>query len=211
MLAAEPRGLRRGALVPARLTVLSGPSAVGKSTVASRLRRTCPGIWQSVSVTTRPPRPGEKNGREYYFVTDAEFARMAAAGELLEAACFAGNRYGTPRAPVQERLDARAPALLEIDVAGARQVRAAFPDALLIFLAPPSWEELERRLTGRNTESPEAMSRRLEAARSELAASGEFDITLVNTSVEEVSDQLVALLLAQYGNAGPGPAEQGIH
>ena len=218
MLAAEPRGLCRGAPapVPARLTVLSGPSAVGKSTVAARLRSECPWIWQSVSVTTRAPRPGEMDGREYFFVTEAEFERMAAAGELLESAQFAGNRYGTPRTPVQQRIDQQAPALLEIDVAGARQVRAAVPDSLLIFLAPPSWAELERRLAGRNTESPEAASRRLEAARIELAASDEFDITLVNTSVEDVCDQLIALMLAQYGSAihgdaGPDLARQGSH
>jgi len=206
MLAAESRAQRRGAPVAARLTVLSGPSAVGKSTVAARLRLECPWIWQSVSVTTRPPRPGEIDGREYFFVTEPEFERMAAAGELLESAQFAGNRYGTPRAPVQQRIDQQQPSLLEIDVAGARQVRAAVPDSLLIFLAPPSWEELERRLIGRNTESPEAVTRRLEAARIELAASGEFDITLVNTSVEDVCDQLIALILAQYGNAGHGSA-----
>jgi guanylate kinase len=148
------------------------------------------------------------DGREYFFVTDAEFERMAATGELLESARFAGNRYGTPRAPVQQRIDQKAPALLEIDVAGARQVRAAVPDALLIFLAPPSWQELERRLIGRNTESPEEVSRRLEAARIELAASDEFDITLVNTSVEDVCDQLIALMLAQYGSAVHGDAGQ---
>jgi guanylate kinase len=210
MLAAEPRGLRRGAPAPARLTVLSGPSAVGKSTVAARLRDQCPWIWQSVSVTTRPPRPGELNGREYFFVSEQEFETMAARGELLESARFAGNRYGTPRAPVQQRLDQGKPALLEIDVAGARQVRAAVPDSLLIFMAPPSWAELERRLIGRNTESPEAISRRLAAARTEMAASDEFDITLVNTSVQDVCDQLVALMLAQYGNAGQGLADHGI-
>lgn len=210
MLAAEPRGLRRGAPAPARLTVLSGPSAVGKSTVAARLRSQCPWIWQSVSVTTRPPRPGEMNGREYFFVSEREFEAMAGRGELLESAQFAGNRYGTPRAPVQQRLDQGKPALLELDVAGARQVRAAVPGSLLIFMAPPTWEELERRLIGRNTESPEAMSRRLEAARIEMAASDEFDITLVNTSVEDVCDQLVALMQAQYGNAGPDLAKRGI-
>jgi guanylate kinase len=176
--------------------------------VAARLRVQCPWIWQSVSVTTRAPRPGEQNGREYYFVSDAEFEAMAEAGELLESARFAGNRYGTPRVPVEQRIDAGVPALLEIDVAGARQIRAAVPDSLLIFLAPPSWEELERRLVGRNTESPEAVSRRLEAARSELAASGEFDITLVNTSVEDVCEQLVALISAQYGSAGRDLARQ---
>ncbi len=210
MLAAEPRGLRRGAPAPARLTVLSGPSAVGKSTVAARLRSQCPWIWQSVSVTTRPPRPGEMNGREYFFVSEREFEAMAGRGELLESAQFAGNRYGTPRAPVQQRLDQGKPALLELDVAGARQVRAAAPGSLLIFMAPPSWDELKRRLIGRNTESPEAISRRLEAARIELAASDEFDITLVNTSVRDVCAQLVALMQAQYGNAGQDLAEQGI-
>jgi guanylate kinase len=210
MLAAEPRGLRRGAPAPARLTVLSGPSAVGKSTVAARLRSECPWIWQSVSVTTSPPRPGEVNGREYFFVTEPEFESMAARGELLESARFAGNRYGTPRAPVQERLDQGKPALLEIDVAGARQVRAAVPGALLVFMAPPSWEELERRLVSRNTESAEAISRRLEAARTEMAASDEFDITLVNTSVRDVARQLVALMRAQYGDTAPDLAEQGI-
>jgi guanylate kinase len=135
---------------------------------------------------------------------------MAARGELLESARFAGNRYGTPRAPVQERLDQGKPALLEIDVAGARQVRAAVPGALLVFMAPPSWEELERRLVSRNTESAEAISRRLEAARTEMAASDEFDITLVNTSVRDVAKQLVALMRAQYGDTAPDLAEQGI-
>ncbi len=177
--------------------MLSGPSGVGKSTVVARMRETCPLIWQSVSVTTRSPRPGEAEGREYYFVGDSEFDAMVAAGELLEWAQFAGNRYGTPRAPVLDRLAAGTPALLEIDVAGARQVRTAVPGALLIFLAPPSWDELVRRLSGRRTEPPELVERRLEAARLELAADSEFDITLVNTSVEEVCGQLVALIMAQ--------------
>jgi len=209
MLAAEPRRFCHAAPSLARLTVLSGPSAVGKSTVAARLRTRCPWVWQSVSVTTRPPRAGEVEGREYYFVSEQEFERMAAGGELLESARFAGNRYGTPRAPVQQRLDQQAPALLEIDVAGARQVRAVVPEALFIFLAPPSWAELERRLASRNTESPEAMTQRLAAARAELAASDEFDITLVNTSVEDVCDQLVALMRAQYGKAGTDLSLQG--
>jgi guanylate kinase len=154
-----------------------------------------------VSVTTRRPRPGEVTGREYFFVSDQEFDGMLARGELLESAHFAGHRYGTPRAPVQERLDQGASALLEIDVQGARQVREAVPDLLLVFLAPPSWAELVRRLTLRDTESREVIEARLAAARTELAADGEFDITLVNTSVEHVCGQLVALVSAQQAQA----------
>jgi guanylate kinase len=149
-----------------------------------------------VSVTTRPPRPGEADGREYHFVTDAEFDRLVAEGELLEWARFAGNRYGTPAAPVREKVAGGVPALLEIDIEGARQVRQAMPAALLVFLAPPSWDELVRRLTGRGTEPPEVIGRRLEVARAELAAGSEFDVTLVNTSVEAVRRQLVSLMLA---------------
>jgi guanylate kinase len=154
-----------------------------------------------VSVTTRQPRPGEVDGREYFFVSDLEFDSMLARGELLESAQFAGNRYGTPRAPVQERLDEGASALLEIDVQGARQVREAVPGSLLVFLAPPSWDELVRRLTRRDTESRDVIDARLAAARVELAAGDEFDITLVNTSVEFVCGQLVALLTAQQAHA----------
>jgi len=149
----------------------------------------------SVSVTTRPSRPGEAGGREYHFVSDSEFDRMLRHGELLEWAQFAGNRYGTPRAPVMRRLAEGIPALLEIDLAGARQVRHAIPSALLIFLAPPSWDELVRRLTARGTEPPEVISRRLQAARAEMAADSEFDVTLVNTSVDDVCRQLVTLML----------------
>lgn len=177
-----------------RLTVLSGPSGVGKSTVIAEIRKICPEIWISVSVTTRRPRPGEVDGREYHFVDDAEFDRLIDTGALLEWAPFAGNRYGTPRAPLAERLEAGLSALLEIDVAGARQVRQAAPDARLVFLAPPSWDELVRRLTGRGTEPPEVLARRLAAAQDELAAAPEFDITLVNTSVQDVCRQLISLM-----------------
>jgi guanylate kinase len=176
--------------------VLSGPSGVGKSTVVASLRRLYPQVWLSVSVTTRAPRPGEVDGCEYHFISDSEFEQMVRNDELLEWATFAGNKYGTPKRPVAQKLREGVPALLEIDLAGARQVRRAVPGALLVFLAPPSWKELVRRLTSRRTEPPEAVARRLEAARVELAAEPEFDVTLVNTSVEEVCRRLVALMLA---------------
>jgi guanylate kinase len=163
--------------------------------VVARIREAYPQIWLSVSVTTRPPRPGEVDGREYHFVCEEKFAKLIADGELLEWARYSGYLYGTLRAPVDEKLAAGVSPLLEIDVQGARQVRHAMPGALLVFLAPPSWDELVRRLTGRGTEQPEAVTRRLETARAELAAEDEFDVTLVNTSVDEVCQRLVALML----------------
>lgn len=178
----------------ARLTVLSGPSGVGKGSVVAEIRRHHPSVWLSVSVTTRSPRPGETDGVEYHFVSRAEFDRMVAAGELLEHAEYAGNCYGTPRQPVEDRLAAGLPALLEIELQGARQVRTAMPEAQFVFLAPPSWDELVRRLVGRGTEDDETIRARLDAAKVELEAEKEFDVVIVNDRVERAAKELVALL-----------------
>jgi len=178
----------------ARLTVLSGPSGVGKDSVIEFIRVRAPWVWLSVSVTTRRMRDNEVDGVHYHFVTRTEFERLVEGGQLLEWADFAGNLYGTPRGPVQARLGAGHPVLLKIDLQGARQVRAAMPGARLVFLAPPSWAELERRLIGRGTDDPETIRQRLEHARDELAAEPEFDVTVVNHHVEQAADELLGLL-----------------
>jgi guanylate kinase len=178
-----------------RLTVLSGPSGVGKGTVVAAVRRRHPGIWVSVSATTRRPRPGEIDGTHYFFLDDQRFDQLVAGGELLEYATYGSQRYGTPREPVLRTLAEGRPALLEIDLQGARQVRAAMPEARLVFLAPPDWDELVRRLTGRATESPESVAQRLEVAKRELAVATEFDKQIVNDDVDAVADQLVTWML----------------
>ena len=179
-----------------RLVVLAGPTAVGKGTVAACVRAEHPDIWISVSATTRPARPGEVDGVHYHFVSDEEFDRLVAEDELLEwAVVHRGARYGTPRRPVTEALAEGRPALLEIDLQGARQVRQRMPEALFVFLAPPSWEELVRRLVGRGTEEEAERERRLESARAELAAEPEFDVTIVNHEVHAAADELVALMM----------------
>ncbi len=177
------------------LTVLVGPTAVGKGTVVRRLREIYPDLPVSVSVTTRAPRPGEVDGKDYFFVSNAHFDELVKSGALLEWAVVHGqNRYGTPARWVQDQREAGNPVLLELDVEGARQVRQRQPECLLVFLMPPSWEELERRLTGRATEGSEEQARRLQTARSELEAISEFDVVLTNHDVDRTAEELAALL-----------------
>jgi guanylate kinase len=184
--------------VPSRLTVLAGPTAVGKGTVAAQVRATHPEVWLSVSVTTRPPRPGEVDGVHYHFVDDAAFDAMIGRGEFLEWALVHGAaRYGTPRVPVEEALESGRLALLEIDLQGARQVRDSMPGAFFVFLKPPTWEELVRRLVGRGTETEVERARRLETAVAELAAEPEFDVTIVNADVSIAAEELVALMRSE--------------
>jgi guanylate kinase len=173
--------------------VLAGPTAVGKGTVAAEIRRTYPDVWLSVSVTTRKPRPGEVDGVHYTFVSDDEFDRMIAEGELLEwATLHRSHRSGTPRGPVVQALAEGHPALLEIDLQGARQVRQSMPEALFVFLRPPSWDELVRRLVGRGTEDEADRARRLATAKEELAAEEWFDVSIVNDDVRRASAELVS-------------------
>ena len=175
------------------LIVLSGPGGVGKSTVSEYLRKNAEGIWVSVSMTTRAPRDGEIDGIDYYFCSESEFKAKIDEGAFLEWAHFAGNYYGTPRAAVAEKIAAGRTVLLEIEISGARQVRAAWGSAYLVFLAPPTFSELERRLLGRGTDTPERAAQRLEIAHEEMAQSHWFDEVLINSSVEEVAARLIAL------------------
>ena len=178
-----------------RLTVIAGPTAVGKGTLVAELHRRHPGLFVSVSATTRAPRPGEVEGMDYHFVSDAEFDRLVSSGQMLEWALVHGaHRYGTPRGPVQAQLDAGRPALLEIDLAGARQVRRSMPSAQLVFVMPPSWDELVARLAGRGTEDAAEQERRLVTARAEMDAAGEFDHIIVNDTVVRATDELERLL-----------------
>ncbi|MBX0298439.1 guanylate kinase [Cryobacterium sp. 1639] len=192
-LAARPPA-RRGA-PDSRLVVLAGPTAVGKGTVAGYIREHHPEVHLSVSATTRAPRAGEVEGVSYFFVSDAEFDRMIDAGELLEyATVHNAYRYGTPRGPVDAAIAGGNSVLLEIDIQGARAVRRAMPEARLVFLLPPSWDELVRRLVGRGTEDSAEQARRLETAKLELAAQGEFDYRVVNTDVAEAAEEVVDLM-----------------
>lgn len=182
-------------LPTSRLTVLAGPTAVGKGTITAWVRTEHPEVWISVSATTRLRRPGEQDGVHYHFVSESEFDRLVADDELLEwAVVHRGARYGTPRRPVEDALAQGRMALLEIDLQGARQVRRGMPAALFVFLAPPSWQELVRRLVGRGTEQAAERERRLESAREELAAESEFDVTIVNRRIHDAGEELVELM-----------------
>ncbi|HPX38666.1 MAG TPA: guanylate kinase [Mycobacterium sp.] len=180
-----------------RVLVLSGPSAVGKSSVVRRLREQVPGLHFSVSATTRAPRPGEVDGVDYHFVTPDRFQQFIDSGEMLEWADIHGGlqRSGTLAEPVARAAAAGQPVLIEVDLAGARAVKQALPEAVTVFLAPPSWEELEQRLVGRGTETPEVMARRLATAEAELAAQDEFDVVVVNNQLESACAELVSLLV----------------
>jgi len=180
-----------------RLTVIAGPTAVGKGTVVRWILENHPDIQLSVSATTRGPRPGEVNGKSYFFVSEAEFDRLLEASELLEYAVVHGtHRYGTPRKPVEQALAEGKEIILEIDLQGARQIRKSMPEANLIFIAPPNWDELERRLAQRGTESQEDIARRLATAREEMAAVGEFDHIVINAEVAQCGQQVLDLMQA---------------
>ena len=189
---ATASGFGPGSRPRGRLIVVAGPSGVGTSTVVGKVLELDPEIWLSISATTRSPRVGEQPGREYVFLTPAEFASIDAESGFLESASFAGNHYGTPREPVVSRLAAGTDVLLEIDVQGVRQVVAALPEAMTAFIAPPSWDVLADRLTSRGTENDESLARRLAAAKDELAAASEFDVVIVNEDVQHAASELLA-------------------
>jgi guanylate kinase len=179
-----------------KLIVFTGPSGVGKGTLLRSLLRRHPELYFSISVTTRSPRPGEVDGQHYYFVTRPQFEQMVVEGELLEWAEFAGNCYGTPRRPVKQQIEKGRSVVLEIELEGARQIHQTFPDALRVFILPPSLEELENRLRDRAQDSEQAILRRLRRAKAELEAASEFDVQIINDDLEKALDRLEATLFA---------------
>lgn len=179
-----------------KLVVLTGPSGVGKGTLLRSLLQRHPDLYLSVSATTRSPRPGEVDGKNYYFVSRSAFEQMVAEGEFLEWAEFAGNYYGTPRTPVEKKIAEGKWVILEIELQGARQIRKNFPDALRIFILPPSIPELEYRIRNRGQDTEEAISRRLQRAQEEIDAASEFDIQIVNDDFEKALDRIEAALFA---------------
>jgi guanylate kinase len=180
-----------------KLIVLTGPSGVGKGTLMQKLLQLHPELYYSVSVTTRSPRPGEINGKNYYFITRSKFEQLVAQGEFLEWAEFAGNYYGTPRAAVLDHIQSGKLVILEIELEGARQIRASFSKALSIFILPPSFSELEKRIRGRGQDTEEAIARRLKRAQEEINAADEFDIQIVNDDFETALNQIETVL---FGN-----------
>ena len=183
-----------------QLIVVSGPSGVGKGTVLKEYLNSRDGIAYSVSATTRQPRPGEVNGIHYYFLSREEFERTAAEGGMLEYASYNGNYYGTPKAPVEQQRNQGNDVVLEIEVQGALQVKKSCPDALLIFVAPPSFEELKNRLAGRQTEDAKTVENRLNIARQELMCAGEYDYIIVNDTVEQAVQRLGQIISANRYN-----------
>ena len=193
----------------ARVLVITGPSGVGKGTLIRGLMQRIPNLELSVSATTRAPRPGERDGVDYHFLSEPEFERRVREGDFVEHADYAGRRYGTLRSELDDRLRAGVPVVLEIEVQGARQVRAAMPDAVLVFIAPPSLDALRARLVGRGTDDPQEVQRRLHVAEEELRARDEFRHVVVNDRLEDALEQLSAIVLAELGQtprAGGGEA-----
>ena len=182
-----------------RLFILSGPSGVGKSTVLKEVFRHRPNIFFSVSVTTRGPRPGEENGVHYHFISDAEYDELLKQDMLLEHAGYSGNRYGTPAQPIYDSLNAGKDVFLDIESVGMRNVKAKMPEAISVFIAPPDWETLEKRLRGRGTESEEKVLLRLQAAKRELDASGTYDYIVVNNTVSDAAEDLMKIMDRSHG------------
>lgn len=186
-----------------KVFVITGPSGVGKGTLIRGLRERCPDLELSISATTRDPREGEVDGRDYHFLSREEFDRRVDEGDFLEFASYSGNRYGTLRSEIEQRLEAGHSVVLEIEVQGAQQVRAAKPDSIQIFISPPDPSVLRQRLAGRGTDSEEAIDRRLEVAKQELAAAEDFDHQIVNDDLSRAAEELEQIVRAELGEAAP--------